>query len=369
MAHLREPWYLFCGDPEFAEDCLLQDFVRSSAPTEQAWALKLLSQLGAWEAVEKLIKSNAALLAYADARAALMALRQHRNQPNPWLSLLPPAEQGPFLARWHPWLVSEEPLQVVLTGGLGDQLEAMALLSHPRWSQRLELVLPAHSQKALEALLSKIPQSGAAPRWRFGRQHPDRAWLSWMALQALLASAHVNLIPQTLFTALRTKTERLVVVCWRSKSTAGERFWGFLRSLPLEQITGIYSWMLPWAKEKGWRIVDLSRYSVREQRQLNRLPCSEQLSLAAPQLQSLADTATLVGKAANVLSVDTALIHLAHGLNAPRCLLLHRHPDPRWQRRLLQDGSSDQRNLRVLQQTTPQQWCSPLQQLRASLGA
>jgi hypothetical protein len=68
-----------------------------------------------------------------------------------------------------------------------------------------------------------------------------------------------------------------------------------------------------------------------------------------------------------VITVDTALIHLAHGLEAPRWLLLHRHPDPRWRERLLQDGGSDREGLRVLQQTIQGRWAEPLQQLRAGL--
>jgi len=83
---------------------------------------------------------------------------------------------------------------------------------------------------------------------------------------------------------------------------------------------------------------------------------------------SLADTAQLVAEAALVVSVDTALVHLAHGLDASRWLLLHRHPDARWRQRLQQDGGSDREGLRVLQQTIQGQWQGPLRQLQAHLA-
>ena len=186
-----------------------------------------------------------------------------------------------------------------------------------------------------------------------------------MALQAILSSADVELVPQILLPAQLAGKPELIVVCWRSKSEAGERLWGHLRSLPMAEITRIYSWLLPWAAERGWRIADITHYSGTEQRQL-LLPG---LALMAAELRSLADTADQLRRAALVITVDTALVHLAHALDRPRWLLLHRHPDQRWQRRLQQDGGSDQRSLRVLQQTHPQQWHAPLQRLQAELGA
>jgi len=367
----REPWYLFCGDLGFAEQCLRRDLQGGANPAERASLVHLLSRLGAWDLLEEQLEQDPELLDHSYGRAALFHLRQHQNHPNPWLALLPAAEQKPFLDHWRHHLQQGLGIAVLMGGGLGDQLEGLALLSRADWLQRLELIFPPEGERALAPLLLAAPDTRQPllPPWRFGTPTGALPWLSLPALRAVLADAGHAPIPTPVFSHLRPPgiAEPMLLVCWRSKVDPSERFWAHLRSLPLQEIEGLYRWLLPWAAARGWQVADITAYRPEERHRLGQLAGSQQLHLLAPNLGSLADTAHQAARARLVITVDTALIHLAHALEAPRWLLLHRHPDPRWRERLLQDGSSDREGLRVLQQTIQGRWAEPLQQLRAGL--
>ena len=376
----REPWYLFAGDDAFAEQALLQELARCTEPAEQASLLHLLAQLGCFAGVDAQLATRPVLLEQADARAALMRLRQEQGHPNPWLALLPPAEQPSFLAFCRQLTHSDQPIEVRLAGGLGDQLEALALIAplHQKGplQNRLSLALPATSQRALAPLLAQA-QAGAAtplPPHHFLNANSDTTphehpWLGLLPMRTLLAAEGLEQPPSVLFEHLRRSgPQQRLVVCWRSKVDPRERLWAHLRSLPFQELEALYSWLLPWAAAHGWTVIDITAYHPQEQTRLRRLPGSHRLDLAQPRLSSLADTAALVADARLVLSVDTALVHLAHAVNVPRWLLLHRHPDPRWRLRLQQDGGIDRESLRVLQQTIQGDWRTPLQQLRQSLN-
>ena len=367
----KEPWYLFCGDLGFAEECLLHDFGTNPSAVGQASLLWLFSHLGNWSVLEQLLDKQPSLLEQGDARAALLHLRRNQGHPNPWLALLPAAEQKPFLDHWRHHLQQGLGIAVLMSGGLGDQLEGLALLSRGDWLQRLELIFPPEAERALAPLLLAAPgtRQPLLPAWRFGAPTAELPWLSLPALRAVLADSGQAPIPTPVFSHLRPpgKAEPMLLVCWRSKVDPSERFWAHLRSLPLPEIEGLYRWLLPWAAARGWQVADITAYRPEERHRLGQLAGSQQLHLMAPNLGSLADTAHQAARARLVITVDTALIHLAHVLEAPRWLLLHRHPDPRWRERLLQDGGSDREGLRVLQQSIQGRWAEPLQQLRAGL--
>lgn len=367
----HEPWWLFCGDPAFAEQCLLQAFVgASTTATQQASLLQVLSRLGSWTLLEQLLGGHPQLLEHEQARAALLHLRQHQNHPNPWLALLPDMEQAPFLQAWRQRWQQASPIAVYVCGGLGDQLEALATLGQPAWHHRLRLIFPATSELALSPLLQQAMVDQPLPTWTFGDPPAEQCWLSWPAMRAVLADAGPEPMPRTHLAHLRRPGSKpWLVVCWRSKVEPGELLWAHLRSLPMAEIQRLYSWLLPWAAQQGLQVIDITRYSQRDEQLLQRLPHSKHLHLEARSLGSLADTAQLVAAAQLAISVDTALIHLAHALDAPRWLLLHRHPDARWRMRLQQDGSSDQRQLKVLQQTSQEIWREPLQRLQDALEA
>lgn len=385
----REPWYLFCGDAAFAEAQLVAEIRRCGDAGERASLLHLLSRLGGWGPLAELLDRDGACLQHADGRAALFHLQQHQDHPNPWLALLPAEQQGAFLQGWLPAVRQGLPLEIRLGGGLGDQLEGLALVAGINATrpghQHCSVSLPASSRAALEPLLEQRPAAALLPRYRFladpETSAPAEATATWIGLlpwRALLAAHHLgegasgngDPMALSLWGGWREATEcrPQLVVCWRTKVDRRERLWAHLRSLGFPQILSTYRWLLPWAASQGIRVVDVTPYSPQEEHSLGGLPGRESLVALQGQLRSLADTAAEVAAAELVVSVDTALIHLAHALECPRWLLLHRHGDARWWKRLQQDGGSDHQQLRVLQQTFQDQWHGPLGHLRADLA-
>ncbi len=71
-------------------------------------------------------------------------------------------------------------------------------------------------------------------------------------------------------------------------------------------------------------------------------------------LKSLDDTAALIGELDLVITVDTAVAHLAGALGKPVWLLLHDFADCRWS--LTADRSYWYRDMRLIRQTSPGDW-------------
>lgn len=78
----------------------------------------------------------------------------------------------------------------------------------------------------------------------------------------------------------------------------------------------------------------------------------------APRIKSFADTAQLMGQLDLVISVDTALVHLAGALNRPVWMLLPYAPDWRWL--LGRKDSPWYPSLTIFRQTAPRDWKAPV---------
>jgi len=74
----------------------------------------------------------------------------------------------------------------------------------------------------------------------------------------------------------------------------------------------------------------------------------------APMLGSFSDTAFALAAMDLVITVDTALAHLAGAMGVPTLLLLHAYPDWRWF--LGRDDSPWYPTLRLYRQPTPGDW-------------
>jgi ADP-heptose:LPS heptosyltransferase len=85
----------------------------------------------------------------------------------------------------------------------------------------------------------------------------------------------------------------------------------------------------------------------------------------APQLTDFTDTAHLIHQLDLVISVDTAVAHLAGALGKPTWLLLPHNADYRWLRD--RDDSPWYPGMRLFRQAQLGDWASVIQQLRAAL--
>jgi hypothetical protein len=97
---------------------------------------------------------------------------------------------------------------------------------------------------------------------------------------------------------------------------------------------------------------------------LRRLRSGGVLDLA-PELRDFADTAAVVAEADLVISVDTALCHLAGALGRPVWTLVPYAPDWRW----LKAGADSPwyGSMRLFRQPAPQDWASVVAEVRRAL--
>ena len=109
---------------------------------------------------------------------------------------------------------------------------------------------------------------------------------------------------------------------------------------------------------------DRYRLSVDERQTLQRH--APTLELVQPEIRSFCDTAALLCKSRGVITVDTALVHLAAWFGWPTLLLLHQYPDARWSYRPL--GLNQKHPIKVLQQTRYNCWRAVADKLPSSLA-
>ncbi len=94
--------------------------------------------------------------------------------------------------------------------------------------------------------------------------------------------------------------------------------------------------------------------------------CHDRLTNLAPDLHDFADTAAYLAQMDLIISVDTAVVHLAGALNLPVWVLIHSVPYWFWQP---QRSSSDwYPSLRIYQQDKPANWFGLLAQIKSDLS-
>ena len=209
----------------------------------------------------------------------------------------------------------------------------------------------------MQPLLSRWWPQGALP-WLFATGSPrsleQRCWISLLPFYAALCSENLlSPMAAAVHHAQQARDEPpALLCCWRSKVDPEGKLWAHLRSLPFTTLLRLYSELIPEAKRSGLQVIDITRYKPEEVKALQ--PFTPTLQLLEPSLASLADTAALIQRSQLVLSVDTALVHLARWFNWPTLLLLHQHPDERWQP-LLQNRAEPGRT-QIIRQVQYNQW-------------
>ena len=141
-------------------------------------------------------------------------------------------------------------------------------------------------------------------------------------------------------------------------------FIGYLRSLSFVQISALYAELIPWARQHNLKIIDITKYSQDERRLLS--PYMHSLELAYSKIHTLLDTVGYMRGCRAVVTVDTALIHMASWFGNPTLLLLHQHPDERWFNRPL--GLDQTHPVVVLNQVRYNYWGDIAHQLLHSLS-
>ncbi|QNI46821.1 hypothetical protein [Synechococcus sp. A15-60] len=371
-ARHRERWYLYGDDDVLADDLLRRDLARAQSASERAWLLKHWPSLGGFDAAEQwLVQREPALLEHVPGRAAMLRVLQHHGDPNPWLALMPKTVERSFQDLCQVTTDGQSALELWLGGGLGDQLECLAQLHDPvlkAWMPRLLVRLPLQSRLALGPFLQEFwPKQ--APSLTFlpaaAEDNDQPVWFSQMGWSCLLGQAGLQPKPQVLQPAVVDDSQvPSLLCCWRSKIDPDDRHWAHLRSWPFPEIARLYGRLVPWARCRGIRLIDITAYRSDERQTLLRhIPT---LELAQPGIRSLCDTAALLRVSRGVISVDTALVHLAAWFGWPTLLLLHQYFDSRWNNRPL--GLNQPHPIQVLRQTRYNSWREVSDTLLSSLA-
>ncbi|HEY2895360.1 MAG TPA: tetratricopeptide repeat-containing glycosyltransferase family protein [Pirellulales bacterium] len=133
------------------------------------------------------------------------------------------------------------------------------------------------------------------------------------------------------------------------------------RSVPLEAFA-------PLARIADVQLVSLQIGDAREQ--LKQSPLGAQIIDLGPDLDqgsgAFMDTAAVLKSLDLVISVDTAIVHLAGGMNAPVWVPLHFSPDWRWQ--VSGETTPWYPSVRLFRQSGQQDWSTVFEQLAAELS-
>ena len=97
-----------------------------------------------------------------------------------------------------------------------------------------------------------------------------------------------------------------------------------------------------------------------------RAGVEEKIADLSPLMDDFASTATLMEQLDLIITIDTAVAHLAGALGKPTWLLLSATPDWRWM--LEQSDSPWYPSMRLFRQAKPGDWSEPLTKLREELG-
>jgi len=120
-----------------------------------------------------------------------------------------------------------------------------------------------------------------------------------------------------------------------------------------------------------WRVANVSFVSLQKgagEAEVSELPKDHPILALGPQLQDFADTAALLCGLDLVISVDTAVAHLAGALGVPCWLMLpYYRQDWRWLNRR-SDSPWYPRSMRVFRQRSADSWPALVNEIKAALG-
>jgi len=230
----------------------------------------------------------------------------------------------PFQCRQPLWQgedIADKRLLVHSEQGNGDHLQFMRFL--PLAAERCKELIYV-GPEALSPLAAEIPGvsesrvPGAVPLDRFDVYCPLMSLPRWLGItrETLPAPERYLVIPEHVMVS-RLEGDFKVGLAWAGSSTHAENA---ERSIPLESLA-------PLLQRTGISFFSLQMPLSADERAL--LECSGVKNLEA-ELPGYARSAALVDQLDLVISVDTAIAHLAGALGKPLWLMLGWNPDWRW---------------------------------------
>lgn len=370
-------WPLFATDLPLARQHLERLISESDTSDSLCALVPQLTYLGSYDRCRELLQARH-LLDDALGRQSMFRIERHANASNPWSALIPASDATLLDSCRHQWDDDDRILEVELVGGLGDILENHALiqasLRERQALHRLRFrISSSASWQALGPLLAErqeVPCLSPSADVDLGGHASISRWTSPLMRCVLSdrgaeAPPAANLLAHASTDVPSGRSRIELALNWRSKPDTRYPISSFSRSVPFRHIAGFYTTLRELQAAWGGNVVlhDLTAYSADETEALQRI--WPEVHLARADLQSLADTLTLLTRCHQVISVDTSLIHLRACSGRPAILLLPLFPDERWIS-LLRGGCYAEQ-ISVLQQQQFHQWEPVLQQLLAAL--
>ena len=316
MTGAHSPWPLFCNDLNQAQEWVRDQLERT--PGDQKLGHQALS-LGLTEAVHQILSQDNPNLQDATKRQWKFRLARLSGSKNPYADLVPP-EVRTFteLQISHAQRMGI-PAVVSLLGGIGDHLEVISMLLDWNRIEKHPLILQVtpQRQRDLAPLIESIPQlelqSSVSPR-----AIPSMAMREWICRN--YRSIHFGTWITNSFDNEGITKDTLC--CWKAKGE-GDPLSAYLRSVPFQLVLNYYK------KRKkiysGSALYDISEWKSEEIIILQRLgvKCLNPRDLGIEAL-----TNKCRGK--QIITIDTALVHLCAVMGKKATLLLPRFPDERW---------------------------------------
>ena len=332
-----------------------QRLTTATAETGQIahWGLSL----GLQGTIEAWLEQSPEQLNSHQERGLRFRIARNHHQPNAHQILLGASRLETLQQRWQAIEPSEEPIRIVLQGGLGDHLQDLsALLPWLRVRQHpVQLGLtPIRANQ-----FSRLLQAAGCEHLLAPTDSPAATDLHILEVIALVGST--TLQPQAWIPRQASAMPQAgLVCCWTAVGT-DDPFSAWSRSVPFCQVLELYRTLLA----NGWTaasIVDLSRWRPWEAEQLRQLG----LQLVDPARGDVLDLTQQVSGASTVVSIDTALPHLCAAMGRPVWLLLPQFSDERWVE-LLQPGTSYSQHCQVIRQQQHGCWRGALDRLSRML--
>uniref|UniRef100_UPI004048AFFB hypothetical protein n=1 Tax=Cyanobium sp. TaxID=2164130 RepID=UPI004048AFFB len=318
------------------------------------WALSL----GLSEVVAARLGEGAGDLSAEQVRGLVFRITRKSGDAKTHQQLFTAATLESLRQRWDQLNKATRPIAIALHGGIGDHLQDLStLIPLLRGSRQ---VFRVHLAPERLAQLRRLLQNTAGDVETCCEGLLTSEGLHVLELMAVLGSKGRQ--PQAWISATPTRPVRHRLLCCWTAQGQGDRFSSWSRSLPFAAVLGLYQTLVA----RGWEpqtIVDITAWKPWEAAALRQLG----VQLVDPAAGDVLELAELVHCCDQVISIDSALVHLCAAMGRAVHLLLPKYHDERWVA-LLPQGSSYARCCQVWRQARFDCWQAPLQQLEAAIS-
>lgn len=249
--------------------------------------------------------------------------------------------------RWHGHHINDQTLLIYAEQGFGDSIQFCRFIPHIAQRHPVILEVPrvlSGVMKTLNTNVTIIERGNPLPHFDWHCPLVSLGYELGIELNDLDGQAYLRPDPALQLqwqTNLQAIPRRRIGLVWAGNSKhANDRN----RSIPFAQLAPL--WEIP-----GIHWISLQRDAIW------RGPGTD----IAPQLDDFAQSAAALANLDGIVTVDTAIAHLAGALGVPCWLMLPYSPDWRWL--LNRDDSPWYKSVRLIRQPQPKDWGSVIKRI------